>query len=147
MARQRVVDPRLIGEPDFDPTCEALGEQLGAVGAVKRALLATIAMDKGKDRVAGAVERRAPPTWRRGPIGALAGHDGGATDEQRQDGCADVRARPHAPPALNGSSAARISIARCHRSVRDFASARATTAASSLGTSRRIPCRSGGAWC
>ena len=145
--RQRVVDTRLVGEPDFNPARKALGQQLRAVGAVERALLAALAMREGKDCVAGRVEGHSPSAGGRGPVGALPGCESGETDDQGEDDRDDRRARPHTPPAVNGSSAARISPARCHRSARDFASARATAAASFAGTSRRRLCKSGAGLC
>src|SRR5207247_4479624 len=115
------------GQPHLYPARKSLGEQLGAVGAVERALLTALAMREREDRVTARVQWDAPHTGRRGPVGTLPRCERGETDDQRKNGGHDPRGRPHAPPAVNGSSAARISIARCHRSARDFASARVTT--------------------
>src|SRR2546427_7408547 len=104
-------------------------------------------MRKREDRVASGVEWRASPTGRRRSVGTLPGHDRGDAEHERQDGCRNPRARPHPPPAVNGNNASRISSARCHRSARDLARARPIRAASSPGTSRRKPRKSGGAWC
>ena len=149
--RQRVVDPGLVCQPHLDPASEGFAEQLGAIGAIERGRLAALAMYEGEDRIASGVEHLArPAAGRRGAVGALPPRWGREPRAERQDGRDGPRPGSHDAPAPRspyGSNACRMSVARCHRSARGFASARASTVASPLGASRRRPRRSGGGSC
>jgi len=71
-ARECIVHPRPVGEPNIQPAIERLAHELGAIGAVQHGRLAPLAMRERQDHVPGAVERT---TWdvagRRGAIGTL----------------------------------------------------------------------------
>src|SRR5881296_2042541 len=141
---------RPVGEPHVAPAAERLAQVLGAVRSVQQRRPAPLAMYKRQDHVTSGVERGArQAAGGQGAIGTLRAHPERRTRGQQR--CEDEQpaAWSHSipTPSANGRSALAISPAVCHRSSRCFASARASTGESALGTSRRRLRMSGGFWC
>ena len=59
-ARECIVHPRPVGEPNIQPAIERLAHELGAIGAVQHGRLAPLAMRERQDQLPGPMFHRPP---------------------------------------------------------------------------------------